>query len=313
MIDRYIILTIPRSVKRHWAMIGGAAAMRVPEDKLFFYAGVSAENYQNDMKEVAKAASAEGYTFLNQFAIGLKSAWVQQSAGNVALFWNWARILEWIAASGETVLLTWDDRILTVPFSILEKVVSELYSRPEPFYIFQLRLRAGWDHLQQVGRMEYKQNDSVPLETDFFIRSVYADIENYHAAYLQNGLLGYDESMVFSPRGASWLLEQMFLMEDLTDELVDFQFKDIELRETTPETLEARQRSRLNNDNWLWYGNLESVKKALSDRKGLYCPKRIGYAFIDEPLQMGTNVHWNTEILETYGIEKQASVKFMEI
>ena len=254
-----------------------------------------------------------GTHFSVSLGLGLESAWVKQSAGNVALFWNWIRVLEWIAESGETCLLTWDDRCLTVPFDILEDVVAELYTRPETFYGFQLRLRAKWSHLNAVGRLEFSEDNDVEGESLFFRHSMRSATRNYFPGCLEKGLLGFDESMVLSPRGAQWLWEQMVGMEDLTEELIGFTFDEQQEDLLTAENLQARQRSRLNNDNWLWWGNMEAIATAIKENKGFYHPRRIGYAFIEDWMPLGTNVHWKVEKLKDWDIDPQSQIRFMEL
>ena len=289
MIDEFLIITIPRSIKRQWAVLGGTVARGVPYEMIKFVMGEDAKDYNNNMETITKKAKSAGYPFLEQFGIGLQSKYVKQSAGNIALFWNWAKTLQYIAESGKTVYLTWDDRIPQVPFKIIESVLTELYKRQEDFYIWQLRLRSVWQHLKAIGKTAYGENDDIEAERDLFLQTV-EHTDTYFQHFLQLGLLGYDETMIMSPRGAQWLLDLMLNMEDRTEHLKSFEFSDTE---NINENL--NEQSRINNDNWLHFGILDEITQAISERKGIYCPKRIGYEFIYEPLKMNTDVHWKAE------------------
>ena len=308
-IDKYILMTMPRSIKRQWYALGNATAMGVPFDRIRFFPGHDAEDYDMNMTRIADAAADDGYPFLRQFAIGFKGAHIQQSAGNVALFWNWARLLDWISNCDELCIVLWDDRMLKVPFMLLENVVAELYTRPEDFLIFQLRLRSNFAHLNAVGKDNFKVTDDLQAENEFFETSIHARIPSYFSAYLDKGLLGWDESMVISPWGAEWLLQQMHDMEDITELLKDFQFDEQPHHMISAENLQPLQRSRLNNDNWLWHGTQDAVKQALRNNKGLYHPRRIGYAFAAEPLDLGSNVHWNIDA--EWNVDPKAHIRFL--
>ena len=289
-IDRYIIMTMPKSIKRQWAVLGGSCAMGVPYNRIGFFAGYDARDFGRNMSYIAQSAADDGYRFLAQFGVGLESVYIKQSAGNVALFWNWARVLSWIADSGETCVLVWDDRIPTVKFKYFNKLAVDMQMRGN-FYFAQLRLRANWQNLKALGRGEY-EHEIPHIDTDLFENSIAAFDGNYVDSYFQRGLLGYDESMVITPMGAAWLLNEMTMMETVDVGCVQFEeTEDTELFEVDPQ---PQERSRLNNDNWLcWDPKLrESVNKAVEANRGIYTPRRIGYAFIDEFLEFNSDVDW---------------------
>ena len=222
MIDKYIIMTIPRSVKRQWYALGANVAAGVPYDRLSFVFGEDAANYGNNMKSVAAAAADDGYPFLRQFAIGLKSTYVNQSAGNVALFWNWAKTLKWIGQSGETCVLLWDDRVLAVNHEQLERIVKDL-KKMGTFRILQLRLRANPEHLAAVEQPTYahysagenwekmyiaieRANEEIDQDRILWKSAQYAN-KNIET-FMTRGLWGFDESMVLTPEGARWLHQE---------------------------------------------------------------------------------------------------------
>lgn len=289
-IDRYIIMTMPKSIKRQWSVLGASVAMGVPYDKIRFFAGKDARDYQRNMSSIAQAAADDGYPFLSQFGVGLEGCFVKQSAGNMALFWNWARVLAWIAESSETCVLIWDDRIPNVDYHHFNKMVVDMQMRGN-FYLAQLRLRANWQNLMALGRPEYQHEDP---ETDaqLFLKSIDAFQTSYVKRYFQHGILGYDETMILTPAGANWLLHQMQTMEIVDVRGFEFQeTEDTELFEIDPQ---PQQRARLNNDNYLcWDPKLKAaVEDAVEKKRGLYTPKRIGYAFVREYLTFNSDVEW---------------------
>ena len=290
-IDKYIMVTMPSSIKRQWAALGGSVAKGVPENDVIYFEGRDARDYGSNLSYVAQAAAEDGYPFLEQFAVGLKSEYIQQSAGNVALFWNWARVLKRIAESAETCMVIWDDRIPNVEYRHLKKLCRQMKARGN-FYIAQLRLRADWAALHALGRPEYKF-ENVYADSQVFENSIDSFHGNYIDAYFQPGLLGYDETMILSPAGASWLLNQMLTMKVI--DVRGFVFKETAekaIYETDPQ---PQERARLNNDNYLcWDPQLkEAVKIALSNKRGIYTPKRIGYAFVQEHLNFDSDVNWS--------------------
>ena len=303
-IDKYIIITIPRSIKRQWSSLGGNIRAGVPDERIHFYFGEDAKDYDGDMKRVAEAAADDGYPFLRQFALGLESTYVKQTAGNIALFWNWATMLKYIAQSGETCALLWDDRILNVEHDTLERIIAELRMRREDFHILQLRLRAGAEHLVAVNHPVYvdiKQNTEIESDRKMFQGTIKSPLLSYYGVFMEKGLWGFDESMVLSPPGAHWLFTQMMKTKDLTDDLKQFDKSkletDFEHRHMKADQLYPEYRSRLNNDNWLYCAPhlREAIKDALADNKGLYSPRKIAYEFVNEPLNLGTDVHWHSD------------------
>ena len=299
LIDRYIVLTMPRSIRRQLLIFGNLCTQQVPYEKIEFIAGIDARDYNFNMKEIADAADADGYGFLQQFALGIKEQYTKQSAGNIALFWNWAKTLKYIATSGLTAVILWDDRFLTVPHPILEKLAHDLYTQAPEFYIAQLRLRINIEFPKLLD-YEIPEFENTPKYHAIFQETVYT-ISNYRDMYFETGMLGYDESMLLSPKGAQWLLDEILNMKDLSDHLLDFEFPVIQSREDiTEKNIHSKERSRLNNDNWLCWGLTDAVKTALTENKGFYFPKHPQYAFVNEPIISGSDVIWSSKDNRNY-------------
>ena len=317
-IDKHLIQTLKRSTNRHWAMRGGAGAMQTPKDKIHFIAGHDNLDYDNDMTAVADAAAADGFAYAHCFAKGLKDDVLSQSASGVCQVWNFSRILRHIALGNETCLVTWDDRVITLPFPFMDKITTHLQNRDEDFYFWQLRIRIGdaYDltpdnirilkcYPEFIGDEKTQQAFSDLMLKDWdmfkftlterwisdycqFINNHYAGLDmtlqphTYVEKHLQKNRIGYDESMVISPQGAAWILLNAFDMEDL-DPADDDPDK--------PLWTTAVQR-RNTFDSWMFVDLEPHVHKAIRDGKGIYCPKEIGYKYIHDWLPMGSDVDW---------------------
>ena len=110
--------------------------------------------------------------------------------------------------------------------------------------------------------------------------------------YFRKGFLGMMRPMVLSPEGAAWLLSQMLNMKDLTSELALWKDPLGDSDTLSEETLDAKMRSRINNDNWLCWGLREAVATAVSEGKGIYTLRHYSFKFIDEILYSGSDVMW---------------------
>ena len=152
-IDKHLTLTLGRSGDRQRAVLGAATAMQTPIDKIFFVEGHDDKPYNGDMKAIAQAAADDGFGYAHQFATGISNKWTQQSASAVCQVWNYGRILRHIALGDQVCMVTWDDRVVTVPFPIVDAITSELQSRSEEFYMFQLRIRFGDSDIIELERL----------------------------------------------------------------------------------------------------------------------------------------------------------------
>lgn len=304
LIDEYAIITIPRSIRRQYLMLGNLMTMRVPYEKIMFYAGADAKDYNHKIETVADAAIEDGYDFLRQFSVGLKDKYIKQSAGNLALFWNWVRILKHIYINDITCVLSWDDRFLQVPYDILEEIVAELYSREEEFLFLQMHLRGPKIALGLCGHTEKKQSSKI------FYNTINSRVDSYYDLFLQKGIFGYDETMVITPAGANFLFNIMVNMEDLTKEVRDHKFAHLD--PTTEEELERKYRSRLNNDNYLCWGTKLHIEEALSQNKGIYSPKHTTYTFVNEPIDNGSDVVWQADY-DTTSVPPRTTIPMRQI
>ena len=328
-IDKHLILTIKESGDRRRAVLGGATAMETPADKIEFIIGHNKKDYDEDSVTIANMAEADGFPFVRYFAGNLNTGWVQQSPGGMTLFWNYARVMRYIISTGQTYLLTWDDRVITVPYFIIEEVTRELENRNEPFYMWQLRIRGCWQDIysslspltwQEIhakygwpmpsGDFDYFEVENIKSTNTLFMNTVLNEQNDYYNTYLQKGILGYDESMVISPLGAQWLLDQMYAMEEL-DTMENFSFCGDVLK--NPESL---HRSRLNIDNWLCWGIRESIDHAITNEKGLYTTQKFGYNFIKgekDWIPMGTLTDWCPECSDEYAESRyKPTIKFVK-
>lgn len=288
-------MTIPRSLKRQQTVLGGTLAMDVPDAKIHFFKGYDARDFDDNMLRIAEAAADDGYKFLYPFAVGMKSAWIKQSAGNVALFWNWARVMKYVVDSGDTTLLIWDDRIPSVFFDTLEMTLAQL-KKKDNFYLWQLRVRGDAQLMKALKRPASEYVDT-KTQTILFKSAVRSGNLN-PKELLQPGLLGYDESMVISPAGAAWLLKQMETMEVVESVSTAFEFTETQNDSIADVDPNPAERARLNNDNWLcWDPKLQAeIQTALKTRKGIWTSKHLGYSFVRDWANFQSDVDWATPI-----------------
>ena len=339
-IDKHYILTIEKSADRRQAMLGGTRALQTPLDKIKFIKGRTPDAFNDDMRLIGNAARADGFAFVEQFGRGLSDAVVAQSASGVIQTWNIARILRHIADGDETVLFTWDDRITTLPFPFIDRITTALQERDEEFFAFQLRVRIGdalyqyidykkvslfYPHvLPEITQQRYKTmlaedydgfkklfDTQIENEYQQFINSHYYGAEMtahplvYINKYLQQNLIGYDESLVLSPKGAGWLLLQALKMEDIDDS------------QETADTpyYETAVHRRNTFDCFMMHDLKPSVDVAIADNKGLYCPKNLTSRYVHDWLPMSSNVDWaqkeneDVETLRTLATD----VEYLEI
>ena len=314
-IDKHLILTMERSSARQHTMRGGCAAMQTPPEKILFFNGYDCLDFNSDSRVIANLAERDGFPFVHQFAKDVESAFVNQSPAGAAQTWNLGRILRHIARGKETCLVTLDDRILTLPFPFVDKITTELQNREEEFYFWQLRVRMGdaYNLLSDFTRVctyypelvdnvdEYIElmdrdvsvfhdtlSEKVILDSQKFLDDHYEKTEMtieapaYVEKYLQKTIIGYDETLILSPVGAAWLLCQALDMEELDP-------SDDENKEHYWETFNHRRNTL---DSWICFDLEEFAGEAISDGKGIYCPKRMEYNYIHDWLPMGSSVEW---------------------
>ena len=316
-IDAYLIVTLPRNVRRQYLMLANLITQGVDYHDIFFYPGIDARDYKYHMGLIADEATKEGFSFLQQFALDVKGTHVRQSAGNVALFWTWAKILKMIADSGKTVLLSWDDRFLMVKWHHLQRLISELYQAEDPFYFAQLRLRDGdtisfngYQNIELPDHDYYTRYVSGNTHRSIFETLINTSFENTTEMFFQKGILGYDETMVLSPKGASWIYKQMVTMEDRSEALLKWQ-DTLSDEGLTTENVDADMRSRLNNDNWLCWELGEIAREGADNELGIYTPRHYSFNFVDEILEQGSDVMWQTEA-KTNADLSVARIRFLD-
>jgi len=263
MLDNIYVLTLKRSTDRHESFLGAAShpLCGIPEDLIKFFVGIDAKDYNDDMQAVADAAAQDGFGFVEEYALGTKTEYVQQTAGSVAQVWGYARMLRDIAEKGETTLIIWDDKMLTVPFTFFHDVLVMLQETEKPFYMWQLILRGdfGETELSEVSpRIRAYRSAAV------FSALLTHTLDSPLDFLIDEGLRGYDETILYSPEGAEWMLEK----------------------------LQSADEFYLFFDHFLCNGLKTAVADAINDDKGFYCPAEYGYNFATVNRPMGTLTDW---------------------
>ena len=315
MINNHIILTLKKSEYRHWTAWGATTAMGTPHNQVEFFTGYNDDDYGNDMTLIANAAEEDGYPFVRNFAGNINTEFVHQNPGSVCQFWNFARMMEYIIDSNQVALVTWDDRTLTIPFQIIDKITTELNERPEPFYMWQLRIRSYND----LAIASYNRTDVTDEQLQIygnhdvellFKKSIRGYVDSYYDSFLQKGLLGYDESIVVSPLGAKWWLDQMKSMiavDTTSTKRLPGEYRD---------RFDAKwhERSMLNIDNWIAWGLYDSLHKIVESGIGIYCPSNVAYSFVDDWLPMGSAIDWALKTIPNYEeLQKNTTLNYLEI
>ena len=337
-IDKHLILTLRESHNRQHAMLGGSVAMQTPRDKIFFIEAVDNDKYDNDMQKIADAAAADNFPYVHQFARGVQDHNIGQSVSGVNQVWSYSRILRYIAQGDDVCLLTFDDRILSLPFPWIDKITESLQDRDEDFYFWQLRVRladAHYNHIdftracrefpemidnaadyieplqRDLGLFLGVLQEKVKLEHEKFCRDqymnpvVFGDADAYIRQYLMKDCIGYDETFIISPKGAAWMLLQAMDMEELSPDMDT---------EGMP-YWETYLHKRNTFDCWILNDLRPRVKDAVLSGKGIYCPQRLGYRYVHDWLPMGSNVEWTN--LENPKMEQMRNestdINFLEI
>lgn len=281
---KVIALTIEKAVNRCWFYLGGMIKSGVPEEMIAFYRGRTAVEFGEDYDLIAAAAEADGFPFVRYFQGYGDLGIIKQDPAQMCQVWSYADILRTIAEGDENVLVTWDDRILTVPYFFLCDIVNSLEKLEQPFYFFQLRLR---------GEIDYLRLPEIPLEIGDYMAFFRAITDptfapDYVSMLVQRGFFGYDESIIFSPAGAAWMLQKMREMEAVEDDIKKIRYMDVPLNQ------KPYYCSNINIDNWICWGLRQETDKAAKDF-GIYCPRYQGYDFISDPVPMGSYTNWATE------------------
>ena len=260
MIDKVLVLTIPESENRRWLWHGASQMRKIPEEHIYFIKGHAGKDFEN-MEAVAKAAAADGFNFIEEYAIGTVSEFAQQTPASVSQVWNFARIFRHITEMDETCLVIVDDKMLTVDYHVLSLIVDELHAiENQQFHILQLKQRGDLNEIEYTEKDRFEQDE---YTNKVFNAIFHRQIESYVDFFLQPGIKGYEETFIISPPGAAFILE----------------------------TLETA------GDFFIFFDHF--IHKALSARakqappeKGIYTPAESGYEFVRLIAPMGTTTHW---------------------
>ncbi len=292
MIDRVIALTIDKRIYRCWAFLGYNLARGVPLEKICFWRGQTPLAFSNEYEKIADAAEADGFPFIRKFQGYNNLKVIKQHPAQMCQVWSYAEMLRYVVKSQETCLLLWDDRFLATPFSLINVIAEQMQASEEDFYLFQLRIRGGPKEIRDK-RVWTAPEDSESIEVyqemfDAFTASSDVHID-YKKAFTRPGLLGYDESIVWTPKGAQWMLDCLHALEDVPSDIKQhsyFELSDAHLPEFAP---------CINIDNYICWGLRPHADLEIESGKGLYCPRNIGFNFIDEPLALGSDTNFLTE------------------
>ena len=283
-ITKIIPLTMQNSIDRQWAFKAGMKAQGVPEDDIFFFAGHAGKDYKDNMLRVARAAADDGFAWIYAYAREAKTEYCEQTAASVSQVWNVARFLRWLVnqEETETVLFSWDDKVLNLPYGILSYIVLELQAEGN-FYLLQLQIR---DEFENIPYEPPARKEAFFIDKIYYEAIIHNTIDSYKNLFLKDGMLGYDESFVITPTGAYWMLQQLSEIDDF------YIFFDHCLAEAFPKLAE----------------------KAITDyNAGIYCPKSPGFNFIHEPFKFGTGTDWAHEESEHYQSSREKSeIQFIE-
>lgn len=287
MIDKIIALTIPKRINRCWLFTGYNLAKGVPLEKISFWRGEVPITYGDSFNRIADAAEDDGFPFIRYFQGYENITVLKQSPAQMCQLWGYVQILRYIKESGETCLIIWDDRFIATPFSLLDTICQEMEDAGD-FYLFQLRLRGenGKDFIMKESIDIHIQQEMF----DAYIASGDMPI-SYRKCFTKRGMYGFDETIIFTPKGANWLLDQFFNIEDVDPDLKKHNYFDL-----LPEHLPLYMKC-VNIDSFLNYGLRLNIKKAMEEKKGIYCPRSQGYNFVNEPIAMGSDTGFLTEFV----------------
>ena len=351
-IDKIIPMTLQRSDHRQKAFEGAILALQTPIDRIGYLKGYDNHDFNDDIDAVADAAAADGFPFIYQFSRGFTNEYTQQTAGAVCQTWNYARLLRHIANGNETCMIFWDDRMFTLPFPFINKIVGELQQRGN-FYLWQPRCRytigrmlldtkgnyfspdppIDWfriaiEYPELVGKVELPpenyyafcqtltselvENYKSFIDAHYYQGEMGTPIKAYVDKYFKLGMMGLEENMIFSPQGAAWLLREMLNMRALdnkalqksrikkySDKIATLHFEKHQqahpestasVGDFMPDWAKDLQRVFPALDCWLY--SILDFETPIADGKGIYCPKRVEYAYINDWFPQGSDIDW---------------------
>ena len=277
-IDIIIVLSIERAINRHWSFLGAASQhlCGIPEDLIHIYNGPDGRDYNNDMQRAAAAAAADGFPWVDEYSIELRTEYVQQTPALTCQIWSYAQILRYLVNTQQTGLILWDDKMLKVPFTFFCDVLSMLQEDEKEFYMWQLMLRG---HPTEVQMRDLNEVQRLKQSEIVFNTIIRGDTEIPVNFLIEEGIKGYDESIVFSPAGAAWMLEKLANADDFHTFL----------------------------DHFICHEMSSLSIEAGKDGKGFYSPTEFGYNFVDVYMQLGSLTDWAHEESIHY-VESRKSV-----
>lgn len=264
MIDKVLVLSLRRCVERHWAWLGASQMRKIPLEIVGFFEGYDGSLF-SDIDDVSESASADGFGFVEEYALGTVTEYTQQTPESVSQVWNFARILRYIAERDETCLVLADDKMLSLNFAVVNMISNELLCDPETeFYAFQLSRRGDPNEFDHVSKDRF---EDWAFSQQVFQAVFCNEIVSYRDFFLKPGIIGYEESFILSPAGAAWLLDALCRADDF---YIYF-------------------------DHFLCYGLPAMAGEAIESGKGIWTPAEQGYSFVSEIMPMGTTTHWAPE------------------
>ena len=281
MIDKIIALTLERSISRQWFFLGAMTERGVSPEKIFFHRGVAASDMENSYALIAEAAAKDGFPFVKNFQGYENIGVIKQSPAQMAQLWSYAKILESIASGDEAVLVIWDDRVISLPFFFLDGLVTQL-CEDEDFMMFQLRLRGEVAYMDLRVLPESEQR----LKFGGLFRAFLNPDDPFEPnALTQKGFHGYDETIVFSPPGAAYMLDALRKTPDIDPDIKKLHYFDLNLPQ------KRVYNSCINIDNWICHYFAPRANER-SKTHGIYCPLTLGFDFVEDFNLHGSLTNW---------------------
>lgn len=265
-IDKIVVMSLDRTPDRQDKWDGAAAIMGIDPSLVEVAIGHDNKHFDDNMKTVAEAAVADGFPWVADYAQGLKTEYCQQTAASVCQIWNYCRILRELKEQEQTGLIIFDDKMLTLKFDRFLELVAEVRSvEGVEFFALQLMLRGTASEIR-LPELTYELRYKMSREIYNGVLDI--PMDGYREIFLQHGIMGYDETFVFSPKGADWFLKCL----DLAPRS-DYMFLDHFICQAMPA-----------------FG-----QQAVDRGNGVYCPSEVGYKFVDTFIHVGTTTDWAPE------------------
>lgn len=306
MIDKILCLTLNKSQTRRDIYIGRMTAQGVPLESIHFVRGKASSDFRKDYTAIADAAERDGFPFVRYFQNHDDTGMVKQTPAQMAQVWSYAQILRHIASGDETCLVTWDDRYLNTPFEFLEVIIEQLKEGYD-FHLFQLRLRGSPEYLR-LPPLTFWEEAHVHQQ----LFGAFTDLKQQldHASiFTKPGFYGYDETIIFTPAGAKWMLEEMYSIEPLHG--IDLDLYQLKYDEV-PHHLKPQYCATLNIDNWICWGLRDAADKASEEGK-LHRPRYYGFDFIIDAIPQGSLTGWASEESDYPEMDKHFEYNFIDL